>query len=92
MFFTIRFIGLQYSPSTGTNKTTPLHVGTSYTNDIGFCSKRATCLIAWVGSLKPQTARAVSLSNPHQQQYTPFKIHCVLYIYTQSVAEKPSTV
>ena len=38
---------------------TPLHVGTSYTHNFGFCSKgnaSATHQIAWVGSLKPQIA------------------------------------
>ena len=40
---------------------TPLHVGTSYTHDFGFCSKgnaSATHQIAWAGSLKPQIAWA----------------------------------
>ena len=53
---------MQCSPSfltaTGTNKTTPLHVGTSYTHDIRFNSKTnvsTTHQIVWVGSLKPQT-------------------------------------
>ena len=64
-----RFVGLiqmQCSPSfdcaTGANKTTPLHVGTSYTHDFGFYSKEnvsVTHQIAWAGSLKPQIAWAV---------------------------------
>ena len=40
---------------------TPLHVGTSYSHDFGFCSKgnaSATHQIAWAGSPKPQIAWA----------------------------------
>ena len=55
---------MQCSPSfdcNWANKTIPLHVGTSYTHDIGFHCKRnvsAAQQIAWAGSLSPQTAWA----------------------------------
>ena len=70
-----RIVGLnqmQCSPlltGTGENKMTPLHVGTSYTNDFGFCSKgnaSGTHQIAWAGLLNPQIAWAVAPpSHPH---------------------------
>ena len=85
-----RFIGLnqmQCSPSvplltgTGANKMTPLHVGTSYTHDFGFCSKgnaSATHQIAWAGSLKPQIVWPVRGLRPLQIPINggtpPFKI------------------
>ena len=56
---------MQFSPSfdcNWANKTTPLHVGTSYTHDIRFYSKRnvsATHQIVWAGSLNPQIAWVV---------------------------------
>ena len=50
----------QCSPSFDCNwgkQNTPLHVGTSYTHDVGFYSNRnvsATQHIVWAGSLNPQ--------------------------------------
>ena len=72
-----RFVGLiqmQCSPSfdcNWANKTTPLHVGTSYIHDIRFYSKgnvSATHQIVWAGSLNLQiawAARAVPPLNSH---------------------------
>ena len=53
--------------ATGANKTTPLHVGTSYTHDFGFYSKgnvSATDQIVWAESLNPQISWAVRGLHP----------------------------
>ena len=63
-----RFVGLSSAlpllTGTGANKMTPLHAGSSYTQDLGFYSKgnaSGTNQNAWAGSLKPQIGWAVKI-------------------------------
>ena len=62
---------------------TPLHVGTSYTHDLGLYSKGialATHQIVWAGSLKPSIAWTARRLNPLLMRGTPFKSPHVLVI------------
>ena len=85
------FVGLIHAlpllTATGANKTTPLHVGTSYTHDFGFYSKRnvsATHPIAWAGSPNHAPLRGwrggCALFQPPLTWGHPFKIPpCLIF-------------
>ena len=80
-----RYVGLnqmQCSPSFdwnwGKKKMTPLHVGTSYTHDFGFYSKRTASGTQIVWAVRGEGAQPPS--NPYWLEDTPFKIPPVLII------------